>query len=81
MTGLVAKEWARYAEAVLPTGVGEVQQQETKRAFYGGALALFSGILSRLTPGSEPMQEDLDFMQSIEDEFKAWQRDLVEGRA
>ena len=47
----IAEEWYNYEQNVMPKDAGDVQRQETKRAFYGGALALYMRILR--SPGTE----------------------------
>lgn len=39
------KHWQSYKEQVIPKEAGEVQLNETERAFYSGALALFNCLL------------------------------------
>jgi hypothetical protein len=43
----VARAWAGYREQVVPAGAGAVQVQESQRAFYAGAWALFNLILEQ----------------------------------
>lgn len=42
MSGLLADAWASYRELVVPAEAGEVQVQESRRAFYAGARAVES---------------------------------------
>lgn len=42
----IGEAWASYSAALLdPIGAGDAQREETKRAFYAGAAAMFSAVL------------------------------------
>jgi len=43
--GSVGEGWASYLSAVVPVAAGEAQREETKRAFYAGAAAMFGAML------------------------------------
>lgn len=76
-----AQEWARYAIRVMPADAGEVQKQETRRAFYAGASAPFSVLLRSLAPEAEPTEDDLRMLDDLKAEFDQFARDIAEGRA
>ena len=44
--GSVGEAWASYLAAVVPAGAGEAQREESKRAFYAGAAAMFGDMLN-----------------------------------
>lgn len=68
---LIANAWREYERLVLdPIGAGAVQRQETKRAFYFGALALFDGIIFGMTPGDEPRPPDIKLLDGIHEELR-----------
>jgi hypothetical protein len=73
---LIEEAWLSYRHSVLPPNVSHVQEVETRRAFYGGAHALLTGILGMLDPGSEPTHGDLLRLCAIVAELYqvAWQR-------
>ena len=77
----VADLWQSYADRVLPRNASWVQRQETRRAFYAGAHALFVGIVNGLTEGPEPQEEDLRALDDLRDEFEAFARDVAAGKA
>jgi hypothetical protein len=77
----VADLWQAYADRVLPKYAGAVQRQETRRAFYAGAGALFGAVVNGMTPGPEPQDDDIQALDSIEEEFEAFARDVAAGRA
>ena len=58
--GVISQAWTDYAVQVLPPTCPAVQRQETRRAFYAGAVALFSSIMGILEPGAEATEKDLD---------------------
>lgn len=43
--GSVGEAWASYLAAVVPPGAGATQREESKRAFYAGAAAMFGDML------------------------------------
>lgn len=76
MSGPVAKEWAVYRRTCVPPHAGPVQVEQTRRAFYCGALALFHSILGALSEDREPMPEDFSLLEGIDAELKAFTADL-----
>lgn len=81
MSRIIEKEWFDFAAKVLPGNASEVQRKETRRAFYAGAITLFAAIQDRLSPEADPTPADIGVMESIHQEFLAWERALREGRA
>jgi len=49
----VAGAWGSYAEQVMPADAGEVQTTECRRAFYGGAVAMFRLLAMNQAPTEE----------------------------
>lgn len=72
--------WDEYARKVLPQNAGQVQIQETRRAFYAGGVRLFYTMLSMLDSDAEPTEDDLRKMDDLKAEFDAYMRDLAEGK-
>jgi len=70
--------WRRYAR-VLPVNASALQIRETRRAFYAGAAALIGGLMRVLEAGSEPTEEDLNLMTSLNDELEAFFKHVKEG--
>lgn len=79
--GVISQAWTDYAVQVLPPTCPAVQRQETRRAFYAGAVALFSSIMGILEPGAEATEKDLANMDAINNELKQFQRDMLRGKA
>jgi hypothetical protein len=78
---LVATEWRRFAEALLPAGTPAVQRTEMRRAFYAGAISLFHMLVTGVSAGDEPKEADLAMMDGIQAEFLQYEADLVAGLA
>lgn len=79
----VAGEWASYRESVMPADASEMQVQECRRAFYGGARALLAGLTGDawFSPGPEATKADMEQMLELEQELKDFKRDVLAGRA
>jgi hypothetical protein len=75
--------WRSYAEAAIPIDAPDIQRVEMRRAFYGGARALFVGIMVMLDPRPdvEPTEADLRKMDAVEKELEDFARHLRQGRA
>ena len=81
MSGLIAKEWASYREAVMSPDAPEIQVQENRRAFYAGAQGFLGLMMRTLDPGLEPTDADLRGMDLLARELTEFARDVAEGRA
>lgn len=77
---LIADAWRDYEIKVVPLNAPEVQRTESRRAFYAGAIAVFTGVLSMLEPGMEPTDNDLKKMDDLFKEIKQYKADVAEGR-
>jgi hypothetical protein len=76
----LAVAWDSYAK-LIPSDASAVQLQETRRAFYAGAVALFYTVATMLDEGQEPTEADLAKMDDLKAELDAWAQDVKEGRA
>jgi len=81
VTGRLAEQWATYRERVVPPTAGQLQVQESRRAFYAGAEAFFRVCMRGLEPGTEPTEEDFGLMEALDAELREFARDVAEGRA
>jgi len=63
------EHWLSYSREVLPAHAPEVQRAETRRAFYAGAAALFYSLTSRLEPGGEPTDADVEMVEGLRREL------------
>lgn len=53
----IGEVWASYVADVLPAMASDVQREETKRAFYAGATAMFAAVLAASEPDDEAEAE------------------------
>lgn len=68
--------WDRYLIEVIPPTAGEVQKEESRRAFYAGAVHLFATVMEMMTPGKECTEEDVKNMNSIHDELVDFKEEM-----
>ena len=53
-------EWKEFHEKVVPKTAGPVQIEETRKAFYSGALAVISLLSKMFTSDREVTEQDMD---------------------
>lgn len=72
-----------YRTEVVPRNAPPVQVQETRRAFYAGAKALFDFIGENITqtPKSGPSEVDMNTVGSINQELNEFCQMVVDGKA
>ena len=68
-TKIIERAFESYRDKVLNPDAGTVQVEESRKAFFGGAVTLFTALMFGLSDGDEPQQSDEDLMQSIQDEL------------
>lgn len=79
---LIKDAWDNYEERLLKTiDASPVQVQETRRAFYAGALTVIQEIAAKVSEGVEDTPEDLAIMDNLYAEFKQFGKDIEAGRA
>ncbi len=78
---LLEEQWESYQRRVIPIGAPSVHRSECRRAFYAGAQALLTGLLSRFTADREPTAEDMAVMESVSAELRQFVSDVKGGRA
>jgi len=78
---LIEDAWRSFERAVLTPSAPAIQRTEMRRAFYAGAQALFTGILSMLDPGADATEADLGKMDAIQAELLAFAQSVRDGRA
>ena len=79
--GKMAEQWSDFRQLVYPPGTSDIQITECRRAFYAGAKAFQHIIMNLLTPGTEPTEQDLENMNLLDQELKAFYDLLREGKA
>src|SRR3546814_11622905 len=67
---LLNNEWDTFREMVLAPDAPDIQLSEMRRAFFGGAAALFKVMMRKLDPGEEPTERDEAQMESIDQELR-----------
>lgn len=76
---IVEAGWVGYRHKVVPAGAGPVQVEECRRAFFAGAQHLFASIMTVLEPGAEPTENDMQRMDHINNELRAFGESFVAG--
>lgn len=75
---LMAEQWNRFAELVLPENCSEIQRQSMKIAFYCGALGVIGGLMSIFETGTESTDKDLQHMEDLHQELVAFALSIKE---
>ena len=65
----LAESWTEFERAVLPAHVGDLQRSEMRKAFYGGASAMFGCVTGGLDADHEPTMKDLEYLDSLNKEL------------
>jgi hypothetical protein len=84
---LIESGWIGLRLAVIQPDASELQLKEMRMAFFAGAQHLFSSIMTILEPGAEPTDKDLERLDLIDKELRAFIADFevrnlpTEGRA
>ena len=73
---IIEASWNSYREQCIPSTASHVQVVESRRAFYAGALGLFSEILASLSPGQDETEGDLKMLDDIKSELDGYQQVL-----
>jgi hypothetical protein len=66
---------------VIDANAPVVQVKESQRAFYAGAASMLTAIMGDLDPGLEPTPKDLDRMDALVAEIRAFNVEVNAGRA
>jgi hypothetical protein len=77
----LAEIWAKYEREVMPRDAGETQRRESRNCFYAGAAVLFSIIMRNMSAGDEPQPEDMELLDNLAAEIKAFELETVERAA
>lgn len=74
---MLGDAWAEYREKLIPPEAGAVQVEETRRAFYAGAIQVFHGIHNGLSGGDDIGPEDEELIRGIATELDEYVASLV----
>lgn len=77
----LASQWDSLCTVMFDPGTSEMQRTEMRRAFYAGAKALFSMLMTLMDPGDEETPADLARLDGWNEELLAFAADLAAGRA
>lgn len=73
--------WRDLEAKTLGPGIGPIQRQEMRRAFYAGAAAWADLMLTGLDEDHEPTDLDLAYVSQLHDELQAFGKAIQAGRA
>ena len=68
------EEWETFNRNVIPVGAEAEQRHEMKRAFYSGAIVIFSLMSGGLDPDKEPTELDVQYVDSLFNEIVEYTR-------
>ena len=73
----IAEHWADFERRVMPISAGEVQREETRRAFYSGAAAMLA-----LNVDISSLSNDaaVAVLRGVQDELIRFAEAIIEGR-
>lgn len=78
--GILAREWASFAKAVLdPINAGATQRQEMRRAFYAGAATMFDTITNLAGPTDEDDDVGAARVEQVHQELRRYAESLRAG--
>jgi hypothetical protein len=77
----IKEQWESYVRAVMPASVGQVQLQETRRAFYAGAYAMITALTAGVSDEAEMTPQDVNVMESLHRELEQFYSDVKQGKA
>lgn len=67
---LVEAGWVGYRAMVLDPAAPQIQIDECRMAFFGGAQHVFGAIMTMLEPGDDPTDNDMRRMDAIDKELR-----------
>lgn len=77
---MIEAVWESYRTEIVPADASRVQLQETRRAFYAGAMGLFEVVNRMHDPCSGPTTADIENMSSLMEELREWAIGVEQGR-
>lgn len=78
---IIAQEWKRYRDQVVPKNALRVQHVEMERAFHAGALSLLSTVMKILAPDEEVTADDEILMNDVYEELEEFfGRTMADGK-
>lgn len=77
----MAEQWSEFSKHIIPSDAPQVQKQEMRRAFYAGAAAYQSILVTEVSINSEMTDADLKLADDLDEELKAFAFMVLDGRA
>jgi hypothetical protein len=71
----IEQQWLEYQRQVLPADASEIQIRECKRAFFAGARALETLLLTHLEDGDQITDAELKLVKELRDELSEFVMD------
>ncbi len=69
---LIEAGWSAMREMAIPTNASSNQVDDMRMAFFAGAQHLWSSVLTILSPDAEPTEKDIQRMELIDRELRAF---------
>jgi hypothetical protein len=69
---LIGDAWKKYRDVMIPSDAPDIQSSECRKAFYAGADASFSAIVSAIASEHVPTDEDIETLYDVERELIAF---------
>lgn len=79
--GRVARAWRQYRMDVLPGAAPAIQVQETRRAFYAGAMLTLETLHDAVGPDTVSEDEGVEIMEAVHTELMVFLEAVKRGRA
>ncbi|MBN9462268.1 MAG: hypothetical protein J0H00_13730 [Burkholderiales bacterium] len=79
MSATVLEMWQDFERCVMSPGIGQIQRQEMRRAFYAGAMAAFVNIVQISSSGDQAVATAE--LRALVRESEQYVRDLRDGKA
>jgi hypothetical protein len=73
--------WAEFERLALPDEASNLQRKEMRRAWYAGVGWFLTSLASSLSDGTEETDDDMAYMESIEQELQTFGRQILMGHA
>ena len=73
----IAEKFSSYRRDVIPSDAPPVQIEECRRAFFAGAVSLYSIVMAGLSPSPGVTDDDMSFMEDIDAELKAFPKSVT----
>lgn len=80
MPATVKQQWDSFFEQVIPPTAGAAQLQETRRAFYAGAWAMFC-LIAASEADEAPPEQWAAYLEGLRKECMGFNEAILDGKA